>query len=178
MNKKIILGFVDLSDVPHDYRWYTVVTQYNYEEKYVQNVLEAIQDTKLEPLISEVYLPFKYIQEERTVNKKLVKKVRKVKGSYASYVFVKCILTETMWNLLRTTTGAAVILTTGGVPTPITQEQIEVIKEHQAPEGFTDEEWIEYAQQLEDKYHLIDEETVDREMVERAIIESSKGEDE
>lgn len=167
MGKKVILGFVDLVDVPNDYRWYTVVTQYNYEEKYVENVIQAIMGTKLEKLISELYVPIKYIQEERVTAKRKTKKVRKVKGSYASYVFVKCILTETLWNLLRTTTGAAVILTTGGCPTAISQEQIDVIREHQAPEGFDSTELQALQEKLDAKYKLFDESTVDIDTVVR-----------
>ena len=82
--------------------------------------------------------------------------------------------------MLRTTTGAAVILTTGGIPTPIEQKQIDVIKEHQSPEGFTEEEWIDYAQQLEDKYHITDETTFSKEALENIIANSkwSQGDDE
>ena len=41
MFKRIVLGKVYLSNVPNKYRWYTVVTQFNYEAKYIQNVKEG-----------------------------------------------------------------------------------------------------------------------------------------
>ena len=67
-------------------------------------------------------------------------KIHKVKGCYSNYVFVKCVMTASMWNCLRTTSGASVILSTGGFPTEIAQSEIDKIKEQQKPEGFTEEE--------------------------------------
>lgn len=45
-------------------------------------------------------------------------------------------MTSDVWNFLRTRSGAAVILSTGGYPTEISPEEIEKISEQQAPEGF------------------------------------------
>ena len=157
--KKIILGSVDLSDVPRKYMWYAVVTQFNYEEAYIRNLKDSVADSPLADLISEYYIPIKYTKEKvHLVDGSTKDKIHKVKGSYSNYVFVKCILTEALWNRLRTTTGAAVIPTVGGIPTPIPDEDIEKIRNTYRPEGFSEEETKKYQAEEHEKYFMFDSE--------------------
>lgn len=161
MFKKILLGSVDLSNVPKQYAWYTVVTKFNYEEKYVDNVQQAIQDTNLAPLISEYYIPIKYTKEKVTLVDGTEKdKIHKVKGCFSTYVFVKCILTERLWNVLRTTTGAQVIVSTGGIPVYLAQCEIDKMKHTQCMEGFSKEEAETFQNKQKAKYVMFDSETV------------------
>ena len=55
--------------------------------------------------------------------------IQKVKGALSNYIFIKCVLDEGLWNLLRTTTGVAVIPTTGGFPVAISEQEIKKMKE-------------------------------------------------
>ena len=64
----------------------------------------------------------------------------------------KCKMTGTLWNLLRTTTGAAVVLSTGGIPVPLTEDEINNIKEKQKMEGFTEEEKQQFIDKLVNKF--------------------------
>ena len=148
-NKKIILGSVDLTDVRDSYEWYTIVTNYNMEEKYVSDIMNAVQDTPFEALIAEYYIPIKYILTNplNVIEDGDKPKIKKEKGCFASYVFIKCKLTEELWNLLRTTTGASVILTTGGIPIPNTEEEIAKIRETQVPMNFGLEKTIALLEQ-------------------------------
>lgn len=172
MFKKIMLGSVDLSVVPKEYVWYTVVTKFNYEEKYIDNVQQAIQDTNLEKLISEYYIPIKYTKEKvKLIDGTEKDKIHKVKGCFSNYVFVKCIMTEKLWNLLRTTTGAAVILSTGGIPSYLYQHDIDMMKQQQCVEGFTKQEEKELKQKQDEKYHMFNSNTVD---VNAVLIEAEK----
>ena len=155
MFKRIILGKVDLSGVPQEYKWYTVVTQFNYEEKYIENVQEAVVGTELEHLISEYYVPIKYTKEKIKLGDGATKnKIHKTKGALSNYVFIKCILTESLWNLLRGTTGIAVIPTVGGIPQWLSEEDVRNIKEKQKPEGFTEEELQKFYEKQNKKYHM------------------------
>lgn len=156
MFKRIVLGKVDLSNVPNKYRWYTIVTQFNYEAKYIQNVKEAVEGTELEKYISDYYIPIKYTKKQVTLVDGTKKdKIHKVKGAFSNYVFIKCILTERIWNLLRGTTGVAVIPTVGGIPQCLTQYDIDKIKEEYAPEGFSEEE-LKKLNEKQAKYHIFD----------------------
>lgn len=151
--KKIILGSVDLKHVPKDFAWYTIVTRFNYEEAYIQNVKESIMGTDLEQLVKEFYVPIKYIKEiVSRIDGTKRERIKKVKGSYSNYVFIKCKMTGNLWDRLRTTTGAAVILSMGGIPVPITDEEIETIRNAQCMEGFSTEEIVEKEKELREKY--------------------------
>ena len=132
-NKKTVIVTIDLNNVPQSYQWYTVATIFNNEESYARNLFEKIdKDKEMQEQIKEVYVPIKYSKKDD--------KVHKVKGCYSGYVFVRCQMNARLWEILRTTTGAAVILTTGGVPTITPMEDIDEIKKVQYPEGFTRQE--------------------------------------
>ena len=141
MAQKAKLSSVNLSNVKRDYAWYAVVTLFNYEQAYINNVKQAVSGTALKKLIKEYYVPIKYIKE--TIKKEdgtTKEKIRKQKGCYSNYVFIKCVMTSQIWNLLRTTTGVAVILTTSGFPTEISEEEIKKIRFDQRSEGFSPSE--------------------------------------
>ena len=118
MAQKAKLSSVNLSNVKRDYAWYAVVTLFNYEQAYIKYIKETIK------------------KEDGTTKEK----IRKQKGCYSNYVFIKCVMTSQIWNLLRTTTGVAVILTTSGFPTEISEEEIKKIRFDQRSEGFSPSE--------------------------------------
>ena len=141
MSIRNMLTNVDLSLVKRDYAWYTVTTLFNCEESYVRNLKDAVRGHDLSQYMKEYYIPIQYEKTEDG-------KVRKRKGDFSRYVFVKCILTSKVWNVLRTTAGAAVVLTTGGVPVEISDEEIQEIRRQTAPIGFTEEEENELRRKL------------------------------
>ena len=161
-----MLGSVDLSNVPKIFQWYPVVTKFNYEEKYIENVQETVCGTKLEPLISEYYIPIKYTKEKvKLIDGSEKEKLHKVKGIFSNYVFVKCILLEEVWNMLRSATGAAVVLSTGGIPVSLTDEEMDNIKQKQCAEGFSKEDLVEFNKKHLDKYFRFDDTKVSPEIV-------------
>ena len=152
-NKRIQLGSVDLSGVENKHRWYPVVTLYNHEENFAKNLKEAVTGTTLEHLVSEIYVPVKLSKEMVKLKDGTTKpKIHRQLGAYSSYVFVRCILTETLWNMLRSTTGVAVILSTGGIPSPLTDEEVRKIKEQQKPEGYSNKELQKLAEDYKKNY--------------------------
>ena len=152
-NKRIQLGSVDLSEVENKHCWYPVVTLYNHEENFARNLKDAITDSPLESLVSEIYVPVKISKEMVKLKDGSSKaKNHRQLGAYSGYVFVRCILTEALWNLLRNTTGVAVVLSTGGIPSPITSTEIKKIKKQQKPEGFSQSELKKMAEEYKRKY--------------------------
>jgi len=151
--KKNQLGSVDLSGVENKYHWYPVVTLFNHEEAFARNFKEAVTGTSLESLVNEVYVPTKLSKEMVTLKDGTKKeRIHHKLGAYSNYVFVRCILTESLWNRLRTTSGVAVILSTGGIPSPIADKEIKKIKEQQKPEGFSKTELKKMAEEYKEKY--------------------------
>ena len=66
-----------------------------------------------------------------------------------------CKLTETLWNMFRTTTGVAVIPTVGGIPVSVTEDEINRIKEIQKAEGFSNEELKCLRKKENEKYSIL-----------------------
>jgi len=127
MGKKNMLAKVDLSHVDEKPRWYTVVTLFNYEEKYIDNLLRSISGTQFEQLVTDTFVPIKETTETVKLKSGTKQKIKKEK-IYPMYVFVKCNMTEDLWGKLRSITGASVVLTTGGIPIPISEDDIDRMK--------------------------------------------------
>ena len=136
--KKPILGSVNLDYVGDNFEWYAIVTMFNYEEFYVDNLIQGINGTSLEPLVDEFFVPITktlvnsyqvYMQGQKP-------KITKSKDAYSFYVFIRCKLTEELWCFLRETTGVAVIPTVGGIPQPVPYEEIYKMKCKTLPKGF------------------------------------------
>lgn len=143
--KKVVL--MNLKNLANNYEWYTIVTTFNMEEQYVRNVKEAVMGTEFENLIAEYYVPIKYVfvKSKKEGGKA---KIRKEKSPYSNYVFIRCKMNDNLWGLLRTTTGAAVILTSGGAPIINSNEDINNIKKIQMPFGFERQEAIDLLKNL------------------------------
>ena len=136
------LASVDLSNVSPDFAWYTVVTEFNHSHVYVKNVQDILKGSPFKSYIKDFFIPPpKLSRSTRTLaNGNTKTTVHKSRGDLADYVFVKCKLTEETWDILRTTSGCKIILTVGGFPVAISDEEIKRMKETMHPQGFTKEE--------------------------------------
>ena len=111
MNKKTLITKVDLRLIPKQFCWYTIVSAFNHEEVVVQNIKEKIIGTELEPLVHELYIPIKYTKDiAKGKDGKPIYRIHKRKGALSRYVFIKCVLIEEVWNMIRTTAGVSIIL--------------------------------------------------------------------
>ena len=146
MSTRNLLANVDLTNVPRDYCWYSITTLFNSEESYIRNLKDVISGNGLDNYVKEYFVPIQYVKDTRT------NKIRKNKGPYARYVFVKCIMTSRIWNILRTTKGVAVVLTTSGVPTCVSDEEINRIRNQYQPQGLTHEEYAPIREELRREY--------------------------
>ena len=146
MSLKNMLTAVNLESVRHDYAWYTVATLFNCEESYIRNLKDALAGTGLTDYVKEYFIPLQY---EKT---KESGKIKKRRGEYSGYVFVKCILTSDMWTVLRTTQGVAVVLTAGGTPIEISEDSVNVIRRQNAPKGFAPDELASLNKRLDKEF--------------------------
>lgn len=169
MNKKTLITKVDLRLIPKQFCWYTIVSAFNHEEVVVQNIKEKIIGTELEPLVHELYIPIKYTKDiAKGKDGKPIYRIHKRKGALSSYVFIKCVLIEEVWNMIRTTAGVSIILSTGGVPAHTSDDKIESLKKQQYMEGFTEEEERKMMEEYKKKY-IISEENNDPKYIEEII---------
>lgn len=128
MGKKYTNFKVNLDGLDSKPQWYTVVTQYNYEQYVVNSINKVIEENKSNQFIFEAFSGI-VVTEQEVVNKKGVTKI-KVKNEKVipNYVFVKAIMNVNTWNILTNLTGVSAVLCTSGVPVATTDTKIAEIK--------------------------------------------------
>ena len=105
-----------MQDTP---KWYVVHTYSGYENKVAQNIEKVVENRKLQDLVHEVKIPTETVVEikedkTREVERKL----------FPSYVFVKMILTDDTWYVVRNIRGVTGFVGTATKPVPLTEKEI------------------------------------------------------
>ena len=104
-------------------RWYVAHTYSGYESKVKANLEKIVENRGLGDLIFDVRIPVETVVvkengEEKTVESKI----------FPSYVFVKMVMTDETWYLVRNTRGCTGFLgqdkSGGSKPIPLTEEEI------------------------------------------------------
>lgn len=129
MGQKMPVPVINLGSCPKTPSWYTVVTKYNYEKKFANDVMQGLKNADLDKYILEVVVPIKETEMTSITKNGKPRKTTKVEKIYPLYVFVKAIMNERVWNHLRLTNGASTVLATGGFPSIMEEKDINVIKE-------------------------------------------------
>ncbi len=107
-------------------RWYLVHTYSGKEQKVIEELKNRIRGYGLEDKILEILLPSDYYS---FIDKKGKRKIKPVKV-FPGYIFVKMILTDESWYVVRNTPGVLGFVGPTGKPTPISEEEIEkIVKE-------------------------------------------------
>lgn len=113
-------------------RWYVAHTATNYENKVKTNLEKIVANRGLEHLIMEVRVPEEVTYE--TVIKKSRKKdpdaepetvIKEVHTKlYPSYVYIKMIMSDETWHIVRNITGVTGFVGPGSRPEPLTEEEV------------------------------------------------------
>jgi len=111
-------------------RWYLVHTYSGKEKKVLEELKERIRGYGLEDRVLEVLLPEDYYSE---VDKKGRRKI-KPKKVFPGYIFVKMIMDDESWYVVRNTPGVLGFVGPTGKPTPISDEEIAKIIEQRITE--------------------------------------------
>ena len=116
-----------------DALWYVIHTYSGYENAVAAANLKAAENRKMQDLIYEVNIPMETVTEitdggEKTVERK----------SYPGYVFVKMLLTDESWHLVRNVRGATGFVGSDGKAIPLTEQEILDlgVERHEILEGF------------------------------------------
>lgn len=127
MGQKLPPVQINMNDVAGIPRWYTVVTKFNYEQKFATDLQKGIENKGITN-IQEIFVPI-YTEKIEKIDKdgkiKISEKYHKI---YPSYVFVKCIMNEDIWAFIRRTSGCSTILATGATPCTMSDADIQKIK--------------------------------------------------
>jgi len=109
--------------------WYVIHTHAGYEDQVAENIVQRAHNLKLDEHIFEVIVPKEKQIEIRSGRRRTVEK-----RSFPGYVFVKMIVTDESWYVVRNTPNVTGFLGSGVKPTPIPESEIEQIRKRMARE--------------------------------------------
>lgn len=123
-----------VSAMSEEAKWYVVHTYSGYENAVAAAVLKAAENRKMQDLITEVNIPMETVSEHSDNGEKIVER-----KTYPGYVFVKMILTDESWHLVRNVRGATGFVGSDGKAVPLTEQEIYAmgVERHEVVAGFT-----------------------------------------
>ena len=141
----------DFSDSTPEIRWYIAHTYAGYENKVKANLEKIIENRSLQNVITDVKIPVRIItedqnedtasaaednapEEESDVSAEEGKKNKKEpkiieEKIFPSYVFVKMIMNDETWHVVRNIRGVTGFVGPGSRPVPLTDEEVASIGE-------------------------------------------------
>ena len=78
-------------------KWYVVHTYSGYENKVADSIVNAVENRQLHHLITDVNIPTEMVVEIKEDGQK----VEKEQKLFPSYVFVKMVMTDDSWYVVR-----------------------------------------------------------------------------
>ena len=102
-------------------QWYVVHTYSGYEEKVKISILDNVRRRGLSDKISQILIP-----TEKVVELKSGKKKETAKKFYPGYILIEMDLDDATWHIVSSTPRVSGFVG-GDKPTPIQQEEIDVI---------------------------------------------------
>ena len=100
-------------------RWYVAHTYSGYENTVKATIEKAVENRNMGDLILEVNIPMETVTEVTDNGPKTVE--RKV---FPGYVFVKMVMTDETWHLVRNVRGVTGFVGSGNKPIPLTEAEI------------------------------------------------------
>jgi transcriptional antiterminator NusG len=109
----------DFSDAIAEPRWYVAHTYSGYENKVKANLEQIIENRNLQEKIMEVRIPVEIsIEKKGEEEKEIETKV------FPSYVFIKMIMSDETWHVVRNIRGVTGFVGPGSKPVPLSEEEV------------------------------------------------------
>lgn len=102
--------------------WYVVHTYTGYENKVASNIEKIVENRGLGDLILAVKIPTEIVTE--TTDKGTKEIERKL---FPSYVFVKMVMNDMTWHIIRNSTGVTGFVGPGSKPVPLSDAEVEAL---------------------------------------------------
>lgn len=99
-------------------KWYVVHTYSGYENKVASNLEKAIENSNLNNMIQNVKIPTEEVTEIKDGKERKIE--RKV---FPGYVFIKMILNDRSWHIVRNIRGCTGFVGSSTEPTPLTEAE-------------------------------------------------------
>ena len=100
--------------------WYIVHTYTGYENKVMESLEKIIENRGISDLIQSVKIPTEIVTEMTEKGEKEIE--RKL---FPSYVFVKMVMNDEMWHIIRNTTGVTGFVGPGSRPVPLSEAEVD-----------------------------------------------------
>ena len=104
--------------------WYVMHTYSGYENKVATDLMTMVENRRIQDLICDVKVPTETVMEDqfdKTGNKIGEKEVqRKI---YPGYVFVKMVMNDNTWYIVRNTRGCTGFVGPASKPEPLSEEK-------------------------------------------------------
>ena len=105
--------------------WYVVHTYSGYENKVAQDLLTMVENRHLQDVICDVKIPTETVIEDqldkqgnRIGQKEVQHKI------YPGYVFIKMVMTDETWYIVRNTRGCTGFVGPGSKPEPLSEAEV------------------------------------------------------
>ncbi len=110
-------------------RWYIIHTYTGYENKVKTTIEKVVENRNLSELIFDVKVP---VQPIVTTDSKGNEKIVEEK-LYPSYVFVKMVMNDETWHIIRHISGVTGFVGPGSRPVPLSDEEARAIAIEEKP---------------------------------------------
>ena len=114
-------------------KWYVVHTYSGYENAVAAAALKAAENRRMQDLILDIKIPIETVTEISEAGEKTVEL-----KTYPGYVFVKMIMTDQSWHLVRNVRGVTGFVGSDGKAVPLTEQEMKDIgvERHEIVTGF------------------------------------------
>lgn len=102
-------------------KWYVVHTYSGYENKVMTDLEKVVENRGMQDLIFDIKVPTETV-EEVGADGKVKQSERKI---FPGYVFIKMIVTDDSWYVVRNTRGCTGFVGPSSKPVPLTQQEVE-----------------------------------------------------
>ena len=103
-------------------KWYVAHTYSGYENNVRVNILKTVENRNLQDQIFDVLVPVETVVEVNNGKPKTVE--RKI---FPGYVFVKMVMNDDSWYVVRNTRGVTGFVGPGSKPVPLTPTEIKAL---------------------------------------------------
>ena len=117
-------------------KWYVVHTYSGYENKVASDLATMVESRGMQDLIQDIKIPLETVTEVKEDNQK--KEVeRKI---FPGYVFVKMIVTDDSWYVVRNIRGCTGFVGPGSKPVPLTEQEVADlgVEKHSVEVGYSE----------------------------------------
>lgn len=124
-NENNLISEQDTPNITNNYsqenpKWYVIHTYSGYENIVKANIEKIIENRNMHNLITEVIVPTKEYKDYTKSGKEKIKS----RMIFPGYVFVKMIMNDDTWYVVRNTRGVTSFVGPGSKPVPLTESEV------------------------------------------------------